>query len=149
MFPYSSCGFTRESTRARGSTHGFLFWFAFSFFPVCRRSERRERKLEEKSYNGRLFCTATIVRTKYALDADVPAPSLSSIAVSSLAVCAISMILFGSPCNHRYILPVFYSLVKRVLSVRHSPLTFHDARHRCQWNTVSAHFPPFLDFLPS
>lgn len=55
----------QEIARAR-IYNGFPFFSFFFLFPVCRRSERRERKLEEKNYNGRLFCTATIIRTKYA-----------------------------------------------------------------------------------
>lgn len=43
---YSYLLLTRDSARARESTMDFPF-FSF-FFPVCRRSERRERKLEEK-----------------------------------------------------------------------------------------------------
>lgn len=58
--------YSQEIARARANLQWISPSFLF-FFPVCRRSERRERKLEEKkNYNGRLFCTATIIRTKYA-----------------------------------------------------------------------------------
>lgn len=111
------------------SSHVILF-SRFSFPRCVCRSERRERKLKVRNYNGRMFgCELNI-----ALDADVPAPSSSIAATILPRVCHFNgpFLLGSQPSTLLSTFPNSCSMVKQIPSL--STKAVHDA---------SMHFPSF------